>query len=130
MSEWRTFTNTEDGVGTVSAMATIAAILILTTSFLLGVAVQVEKTRAQTALDLASLNAARAVVEQVSQVDADDPCTVARRVSIQNGLTVSQCNRIGLDIYLAGEKPISILNFTFALIIRSHSGYIKEFLIK
>lgn len=90
--------NGEDGAGTISATATITAIILVVSIFLFGIALHVEKTRGQTALDFAALGAAHAAVTQLSQVGAIDPCTTAHHMSHHNGVTVTQCYLKNVDV--------------------------------
>ncbi|MDO5719626.1 MAG: flp pilus-assembly TadE/G-like family protein [Actinomycetaceae bacterium] len=118
----------EDGVGTVSAMMTLAVSILLAGILFAGIAIQVEYTRGQAALDFASLGAARAIVADFSQTQSTDPCTVARLLIHENGATMKHCRVSNLDVYVTGEKTLSFFNYTLTLTIRSHGGYIKEIL--
>lgn len=91
----------ERGSATITALATIAAALIVLIGLMLVSGVAAARGRAQSAADLSALAAARALHNLQG-----DPCAIAARVVWANGAILTGCATEGVDVVVSAAVGV------------------------
>ncbi|WP_072343369.1 Rv3654c family TadE-like protein [Actinomyces urinae] len=110
--------HSEAGNATVRAIAVATALVMIAAVAALALGVLAAKTRAQAALDLATLAGASALIDSVGATYGTDPCAVVSQVCASNGIALTSCVADGLDVVTAARVRVS----SYDVHVRSRAG--------
>lgn len=108
----------EAGNATVRAIAIVIALVMIAATAAFAMGVLAAKTRAQAALDLATLAGASALIDSVGATYGTDPCAVASEVCARNGITLTSCTAAGLDVITTASMRVA----SHEMHLRSRAG--------
>ena len=111
-------THSEAGNATVRAIAVAIALVMIAAMATLALGVLAAKTRAQVALDLATLAGASALINSIGATYGADPCAVVSEVCASNGIALTSCVADGLDVVTAARVRVS----SYDVHVRSRAG--------
>lgn len=110
--------HSEAGNATVRAIAVAIALVMIAATAALALGVLAAKTRAQAALDLATLAGASALINSIGATYGADPCAVVSEVCASNGIALTSCVADGLDVVTAARVRVS----SYDVHVRSRAG--------
>lgn len=110
--------HSEAGNATVRAIAVAIALVMIAATAALALGVLAAKTRAQAALDLATLAGASALINSIGATYGADPCVVVSEVSASNSIVLTSCTVVNLDVITAASVRVS----SYDVHVRSRAG--------
>lgn len=111
-------THSEAGNATVRAIAVAIALVMIAATAALALGILAAKTRAQAALDLATLAGASALMDSVGATYGADPCAVVSEVCASNSIVLTSCTVARLDVITAASVRVS----SYDVHVRSRAG--------
>lgn len=112
----------ESGNGTVRALSIIFVLVVITFNFMVLSKVFRLVETAQTGLDIAVLAGAQVLIDSYGASETASVCDVVGNLATVNGVNVSSCKVVGLDVFATSRVTKNVGPFPISFTVKSRAG--------